>query len=113
MNELVKKIVNEINSKSFLNRIFLVLVAVMFLSVLMTSVSHAGTTGTEFKGVYDTLRNWTVGYLGRAIAMAAFVVGLGWGIAKSSPATALSGLAIAFFIMVGPNVLDAVASATF
>ena len=92
------------------------ILALLFTSVLLLIIAiepaHAGTTGTEFQQVYQTIRDWTAGYLGRAIAMASFIVGLGYGIMKASPIIAVAGVAIAFFIMVGPNVLDAIASAT-
>ena len=92
------------------NIILLLLFACSLL--LIATSAYAGTTGIEFEEVYQTLRDWTSGYLGRAVAMASFIVGLGFGIARSSPAAALTGIAIAFFVMVGPNVLDAIAAAT-
>lgn len=99
------------NNKSVKTVSILLFASLLVLTITATS-SYAGTTGTEFQQVYQTIRDWTAGYLGRAIAMAAFIVGLGFGIMRASAAAAVAGVAIAFFIMVGPNVLDAIATAT-
>jgi hypothetical protein len=53
------------------------------------SSAFAGTTGTEFQTMYTTLLNWATGYLGKAIAVAAFILGAGIGVARSSPIPAL------------------------
>ena len=103
MNEKSENAVKTVSALLFTSAILL---------IIAIAPAYAGTTGTEFQQVYQTIRDWTAGYLGRAIAMAAFIVGLGFGIMKASPVTAVAGVAIAFFIMVGPNVLDAIATAT-
>lgn len=99
-------------SEIVLKTVLVLLFTSVLLLIISITLAHAGTTGTEFEQVYQTIRDWTAGYLGRAIAMASFIVGLGYGIMKASPVTAVAGVAIAFFIMVGPNVLDAIATAT-
>ena len=58
----------------------------------------AGTTGTEFQTMYTTLLNWATGFLGKSIAIAAFILGAGIGIARSSPIPALVGVVFAKFI---------------
>lgn len=53
--------------------------------VLFAGTALAGTTGTEFQTMYTTLLNWASGYLGKSIAIAAFILGAGIGIARSPP----------------------------
>ena len=48
--------------------------------VLAAGSALAGTTGTEFQTMYTTLLNWATGYLGKSIAIAAFILGAGIGI---------------------------------
>jgi conjugal transfer pilus assembly protein TraA len=72
----------------------------------------AGTTGTEFQTMYTTLLNWTTGYLGKSIAIAAFILGAGIGIARSSPIPALAGVVFALFMVYVPTIIDSIMTAT-
>lgn len=83
------------------------------VSVLVaSSASHAGTSGTEFQIVYDTITDWVSGYLGRAIAISFLIVGLFLGIARQSIfALAVAG-ACGFGLLIAPAVLDNILTAT-
>ena len=72
----------------------------------------AGTTGTEFQTMYTTLLNWVNGFLGKSIAIAAFILGAGVGIARSSPIPALVGVVFALFMVYVPNIIDSIMTAT-
>ena len=72
----------------------------------------AGTTGTEFQSMYTTLLNWATGYLGKAIAIAAFILGAGIGVARSSPIPALAGVVFALFMVYVPTIIDSIMTAT-
>jgi uncharacterized membrane protein YfcA len=52
----------------------------VLLTLLAVSPAFAGTTGTEFQTMYTTLLNWATGFLGKSIAIAAFILGAGIGI---------------------------------
>lgn len=85
----------------------------LFALLLLVAMNvDAGTTATEFQGVYDKIKDWTSGYLGKAIALFAFLLGLGVGVAKSSPIPAISGIVFALFVAFGPAVLEGIATAT-
>ena len=86
--------------------------ALLAMLLLIAFNADAGTTGTEFKGIYDKLKDWTSGYLGKAIALFAFLLGLGIGVAKSSPIPAIAGIVFALFVAFGPAVLEGIATAT-
>src|SRR5215218_8696087 len=72
----------------------------------------AGTTGTEFQTMYTTLLNWVNGFLRKSIAIAAFILGAGIGIARSSPIPALTGVVFALFMVYVPNIIDGIMTAT-
>ena len=76
------------------------------------SSAFAGTTGAEFQSMYTTLLNWATGYLGKAIAVAAFILGAGIGVARSSPIPALVGVVFALFMVYVPTIIDSIMTAT-
>ena len=82
------------------------------LLALGASSAFAGTTGAEFQTMYTTLLNWATGYLGKAIAVAAFILGAGIGVARSSPIPALVGVVFALFLVYVPNIIDSIMTAT-
>ena len=85
---------------------------IVLLLALGASSAFAGTTGTEFQSMYTTLLNWATGYLGRAIAIAAFILGAGIGVARSSPIPALVGVVFALFMVYVPTIIDSIMTAT-
>jgi conjugal transfer pilus assembly protein TraA len=85
--------------------------AFALLLALGATPAIAGTTGTEFQTMYQTLLDWATGYLGKAIAIAAFILGAGIGIARSSPIPALVGVVFALFMVYVPVIIDAVMTA--
>ena len=90
----------------------LALITPIALTLLLGAGSAmAGTTGAEFQTMYQTLLNWVTGYLGKAIAIAAFILGAGIGIARSSPIPALAGVVFALFMVYIPNIIDGIMTA--
>lgn len=78
---------------------------------LLAGSALAGTTGTEFQTIYATLLNWATGYLGKSIAIAAFILGAGIGVARSSPIPALVGVVFALFMVYVPTIIDSIMTA--
>ena len=85
--------------------------AAALLLALTASSAMAGTTGTEFQTMYQTLLDWASGYLGKSIAIAAFILGAGIGIARSSPIPALVGVVFALFMVYVPTIIDGIMTA--
>ena len=85
---------------------------VAVLLALGATSAFAGTTGTEFQTMYTTMLNWATGYLGKAIAVAAFILGAGIGVARSSPIPALAGVVFALFMVYVPTIIDSIMTAT-
>lgn len=69
---------------------------------------YAGTTGTEFQPLYQQLYDWISGYLGRAIAIAGFIIGAGIGIARQNPIPALVGVVFALFMIYIPAMINSI-----
>ena len=91
----------------------LALIAPMALVLALGATSaFAGTTGAEFQTMYTTLLNWATGYLGKSIAVAAFILGAGIGVARSSPIPALAGVVFALFMVYVPTIIDSIMTAT-
>jgi len=86
-------------------------VAAALTLLLLAEPALAGTTGTEFQTMYTTLMNWATGFLGKSIAIAAFLLGAGIGIARSSPVPALSGVVFALFMVYVPTIIGAIMTA--
>ena len=94
------------------NRIkFSTLVPLALVLSLAAGTAFAGTTGTEFQTMYTTLLGWAAGYLGKSIAIAAFILGAGIGIARSSPVPALVGVVFALFMVYVPRIIDTIMTA--
>ena len=85
--------------------------ALTIVLTLAAGSALAGTTGTEFQTMYTTLLNWATGYLGKSIAIAAFILGAGIGIARSSPIPALAGVVFALFMVYVPTIIDSIMTA--
>lgn len=75
--------------------------------VIATNV-YAGTGGTEFQGLYDLLTGWTTGLLGKTIALAAFLVGMGFTVVNQSLVPVAIGIGAAAAVAYTPDVLDSV-----
>lgn len=80
-------------------------------SLMLAAPAFAGTTGSEFGGVYNLVKGWSEGLLGRTLAIAAFLVGAIVGFAKSTAMPALVGVVFAVLFAVGPGIIDGIASA--
>jgi conjugal transfer pilus assembly protein TraA len=81
------------------------------LMALFAGAVTAGTTGTEFQSFFQLMLDWTTGYLGKAIALAAFLFGAGIGMAKQNVVPAIIGIAFAIVFTVGPNVINGMMTA--
>ena len=87
------------------------MIAAAQVLTLAAGSALAGTTGTEFQTMYTTLLNWATGFLGKSIAIAAFILGAGIGIARSSPIPALVGIVFALFMVYVPTIIDSIMTA--
>lgn len=82
----------------------------LVVGLFAAPVAMAGTTGTEFQVLFETLDAWISGYLGKSIAVASFIIGAGIGAAKMSAIPALIGVVIALFISIFPTIINGIVS---
>ena len=78
---------------------------------LSATAASAGTTGTEFQALHTLLTGWTEGFLGKALAIAAFLFGAGMGVAKQTVVPAILGIVFALVFSVGPSIINSMMTA--
>jgi conjugal transfer pilus assembly protein TraA len=90
-----------------------VLAALPVLSVMVfyAGLATAGTGGTEFTAIYDTVIGWTQGFLGKTIAIAMFLTGIAMGIVRQSLMAIALGIGGAMGIYYTPDIIDGIVSA--
>ena len=92
------------------------MVKALFLSAIVVAIcftvlAYGSTTGAEWQNIYQKVHDWSTGYLGRGIALAAFLLGLGTGVVRSNPLPAIGGIVFAMLVAFGPGVIDGIATA--
>lgn len=88
--------------------------AALFL-VAMPETAHAGTGGSNSQGfeeVWEILKEWTQGSLGRVIAGSMILVGIIAGIARQSIMSFALGIGGGMGLTYAPNVIESIVSAT-
>ena len=87
------------------------MIFVGLLTMAWASVALAGTGGTEFTDLYTTLQGWSQGYLGKTIALGAFIVGMGIGIAQQSIMAIALGIGAGMAVQYAPTIIDSMVTA--
>ncbi len=82
----------------------------IFLSFLNTAT--AGTGGDEFADVWDTLKEWIQGTLGRVVCGSMILVGIVAGVARQSISAFAVGIGGGIGLYNTPTVIESVLSAT-
>jgi conjugal transfer pilus assembly protein TraA len=70
------------------------------------------TTGTEFLVVYELLTGWMTGLLGKIVAVSFILVGLVAGVMRQSIMGFVVGVAAGVGMLVAPNIIDTLFTAT-
>jgi len=88
------------------------IVALLLIAAFVVPMTaFAGTNGGEFQAFFETVMGWATGYLGKGIALMAFLIGLGIGAARANPVPAIAGIIFALFVALGPSVIDSIVTA--
>jgi len=85
---------------------------VIALSFLLSDSAYAGAGGTEFDEVWETLRGWIEGTLGRIVAGAIVLVGIIAGIARQSLMAFAIGIAGGMGLSYSPEIIETIMTAT-
>ena len=86
--------------------------SVVHLARNIRQAGPAGTGGDAFTDVWDTLKDWTQGTLGRIVAGAMVLVGIVGGIARQSLMAFALGIGGGMGLYNTPTVVESVMSAT-
>ncbi|MBA0932005.1 hypothetical protein H0O87_23495, partial [Escherichia coli] len=86
--------------------------ALGLMALMISKPSFAGTGGDAFTDVWDTLKDWTQGTLGRIVAGAMVLVGIVGGIARQSLMAFALGIGGGMGLYNTPTVVESVMSAT-
>ena len=81
-------------------------------AILLPAAAQAGAGGTEFDPFYDTIVDWAQGSLGKALALAMFIVGIGMGVVRGSVMAAVPAVSGALGLFIAPTIIDAIMTAT-
>lgn len=87
-------------------------IAMLAVMLGMPMAAQAGTTGAEFQSFYTWILGVAQGYFGRAISIAAVVIGALLSVAKGNPMPILVGIGFAVFLSYGPTVINGILTAT-
>lgn len=80
-------------------------------ALMVSNFVVAGETGAEFEPLYDLLLGWAEGFLARALAIAASIIGALYGLAKQNPILALIGIVFAVILGIGPSIINGIVTA--
>lgn len=106
------KAVKEFLKKTSLNKEAVPLVLVgCYMALAWATTTYAGTGGTEFTDIYDTLTGWSSGALGKTIAAGAFLTGIAMGVVRQSIISVVTGIGTALAVNYTPTVIDSVVTA--
>lgn len=96
------------------DRIVPLLVGVGFVSaaLMLPDAAIAGSGGTEFDSIWDTLTDWVKGTLGKIIVLAMIIVGIVGGIARQSILAFAVGVGGGIGLFQSPDVIDQILSAS-
>ncbi len=89
------------------------LVLAVFFTLMNGKNAMAGTTGSEFQNIYNMVVAWTSGYLGKTIALGAFLAGMGVGIVRQSMMAVVTGIGAGLAVAYMPEVINGIVTGQF
>jgi len=89
------------------------LVMAVFIALMIGKNAVAGTTGSEFQNIYNMVVDWTSGYLGKTIALGAFLAGMGVGIIRQSMMAVVTGIGAGLAVAYMPEIINGIVTAQF
>lgn len=92
--------------------LFLLGVALAVVVMIIPEHAHAGTGGQPFDTVWQNLKDWMQGTLGRIICAAFVLVGLIAGVARQSMMAFAIGLSAGFGLYYTPDIIESIVTAT-
>lgn len=84
----------------------------LVMAFVAAAPAMASTTNTDFDTVFQTLRDWTEGSLGRVLSIAMVIIGITMGVARQSIMAFAIGIAAGLGLYTAPTVIESIVSAT-
>lgn len=84
----------------------------LMLLLFMTTVTWAGSSGTEFQPIFDWLNNSISGFLGRAIVTGGFIAFALIAAGRQAPMMAFGAAVLALIVGFGPGIVNSFVTAT-
>ncbi len=84
----------------------LAVVCALFLWAALSGSALAAPTGDEFNDLYDLVKQWSTGSLGKTIAVTFLLVGLGVGIIRGSIMAAVGSIAAGVSLVMLPTIIE-------
>lgn len=78
---------------------------------MQAQAARAASDGSEFEGLYELVSQWSTGFLGKTIAVAFLLVGLGMGVIRGSVMAVVAAIAAAAALILLPGIVDAMFTA--
>ncbi len=94
----------------FRTRTVLLKLGICFLAITYSADIFAGTGGDEFADVWDTLKDWIQGTLGRVVCGSMILVGIVAGVARQSISAFAVGIGGGIGLYNTPTVIESVLS---
>jgi conjugal transfer pilus assembly protein TraA len=79
--------------------------------VVVPVAAFAGTGGTEFTEIWNTILGWTQGFLGKTLALGAFLTGIAIGVVRQSLMSIALGLGAAMAVYYTPDIINNIVAA--
>ena len=89
------------------------LVMAVLIALMIGKNAVAGTTGSEFQNIYNMVVDWTSGYLGKTIALGAFLARMGVGIIRQSMMAVVTGIGAGLAVAYMPEIINGIVTAQF
>jgi len=93
--------------------LFTILMMISIMIFFMPHNAYAGEGGSEFSSVWDTLKDWSQGTLGRIIAGSMILVGIVGGIVRQSLMSFAIGIGGGMGLYNSSTVIESIMTGTF
>jgi conjugal transfer pilus assembly protein TraA len=88
------------------------LLAVLMISSILPGLALAGTADTEFQPMFQKVLDWTQGFLGKGLAVAAVLIGGGYSLYDRSIGGIAMGLVLGLAFAFLPGAIQGLVTAT-
>lgn len=109
----MKQLFESVRARRTVAALCLVAAVVVLAVAAPDAMAESNTSkGAEFNAVYELVRDWATGGLGKVISLAFLLVGLAIGVLRGSVIATVSCLSACVALVLGPSIIDALFKAS-